>query len=65
MAIDSYLYRAQAALSALAHITCFYDEDADTPPKNFGLGLSVILSHIEDEVRAAYNEYTKPKEAGQ
>jgi hypothetical protein len=62
MSIDGYLYRAQAALSALGHITCFYDEEADTPPNDFGFGLSVILSHIQDDVTAAYNELTEPKE---
>jgi hypothetical protein len=62
MTIDGHLYRAQAALSALGHIACFYDEDADTPPKNFGLGLSVILSHIEEDVTAAYNGLTKTEE---
>jgi hypothetical protein len=62
MGIDGYLYRAQAALSCLEHFACFYDEKADTPPANFGFGLSVILSHIEDDVTAAYNEYTKPEE---
>jgi hypothetical protein len=65
MTIDSYLYRAQAALSALGHIACFYDEEAGTPPADFGFGLSVILSHIEDDITAAYNECTKPREAGQ
>jgi hypothetical protein len=63
MTIDGYLYRAQAALSALGHIACFYDEEADTPPSDFGFGLSVILGHIQDDVTAAYNELTKPKEA--
>jgi hypothetical protein len=64
MTIDGYLYRAQAALSFLGHFACYYSEDADTPPDNFGLGLSVILSHIESDITAAYNECTKPMEAG-
>jgi hypothetical protein len=62
MSPDGYLYRAQAALSALGHITCFYDEEADTPPQDFGFGLSVILSHIEDDVKAAYNKLAKKEE---
>jgi hypothetical protein len=61
MTVDGYLYRAQAALSALGYFTCYCSEDADMPPEDCGFGLSVILSHIEDDVRAAYNEITKPK----
>jgi hypothetical protein len=63
MTADHYLYRAQAALSCLEHLACFYDEQADRPPENFGFGLSVILSSIEDDVTAAYNECTKTGEA--
>jgi hypothetical protein len=63
MTPDGYLYRAQAALSCLGHIACFYDENADTPPELFGFGLSVILGYIEGDVTEAYNEITKkPKE---
>ena len=62
MTIDHHLYRAQAALSALGHIACYYDEEAEASPSDFGFGLSVILSYIEDDVTAAYNECTKPKE---
>jgi hypothetical protein len=62
MTIDHHLYRAQAALSALGHIACYYDEEADAPPSDFGLGLSVIPSYIEDDVTAAYNECMKTEE---
>jgi hypothetical protein len=62
MSIDHHLYRAQAALSCLEHLACFYDERADTPPANFGFGLSVILNHIQDDVTAAYNGLIEPKE---
>jgi hypothetical protein len=33
-----------------------------TPPADFGFGLSVILNHIQGDVTAAYDEYTKPEE---
>ena len=59
MTPDGNLYRAQAALSCLQHLACFYDEGADTPPAQFGFGLSVILGFIEDEVTQAYNAITK------
>jgi hypothetical protein len=62
MSIESHLYQAQAALSFLRHITCYYDNNATIPPDNFGFGLSVILDYINDDVTAAYNEYTKPEE---
>jgi hypothetical protein len=61
---DGNLYRAQAALSCLQHLTCFYDVEADTPPKSFGFGLSVILGFIETEVTQAYNTITKKDEKG-
>jgi hypothetical protein len=62
MTVDGYLYRAQTALSCLEHLFCFYSEDAEAPP-DFDCGLSAILDHIGDDVRAAYNECAKPKEA--
>jgi hypothetical protein len=62
MTIDHYLYRAQAALSALGHIACFYGEEAEAPPADFGFGLSVIFGYIHDDVTAAYDELTEPKE---
>jgi hypothetical protein len=62
MTIDGHLYRAQAALSCLEHLACYYNEEADVPPADFGFGLSVILSRIQDDVTAAYNELTEPKE---
>ena len=66
MTPDGYLYLAQAALSCMAHIAAFYGEDADTPPSNFGLGLSVILEYIETNVTNAYNKLTeKDKEDAQ
>jgi hypothetical protein len=57
--VDGDLYRVLAALSFLGHIACFYSEEADTPPVDFGFGLSVILGYIEDDVTSAYNELTK------
>jgi hypothetical protein len=58
------LFRAQAALSFLGHITAFYNShDADCPPDDFGFGLSTILGYIEDEIIAASNELTE-KEKG-
>jgi hypothetical protein len=62
MTIDGYLYRAQAALSCLEHLACYYSEEADVPPGDFGFGLSIIFSCIKDDVTAAYNELTEPKE---
>jgi hypothetical protein len=56
------LYRAQTALTALSYLTHSFDENTDPPP-DFGFGLSTILDHINDDVMAAYNEYTKPEEA--
>ena len=61
MTPDGYLHRAMAALSCLGHMACFYDEAADTPPTDFGFGLSVILGHIEDCVIQAYNGITNEK----
>ncbi|MDR1933790.1 MAG: hypothetical protein LBQ57_13320 [Spirochaetales bacterium] len=63
MTLAGYLYRAQAALSALEHITCFYSEEADAPPADFGFGLSVLLGYINDNVTRAYNELTKEEAA--
>jgi hypothetical protein len=62
MAIEDYLYKAQAALSCLEHLACYYDNTSTMPPADFGAGLSVILSHIQDDVTAAYDELTEPKE---
>jgi hypothetical protein len=61
MTVDGYLYRAQAALSFLEHISLYYDKDADVPPEDFGVGLSTIFRYINADVTAAYNEITKPK----
>ncbi|MDR1929856.1 MAG: hypothetical protein LBQ44_04415 [Treponema sp.] len=63
MTPDGYLYRAQAALSTLGHIACFYSEEADTPPADFGFGLSVLLAYINDDVTRAYNGLTKKEAA--
>ena len=58
------LFRAQAALSFLGHITAYYNEhDAECPPEGFGFGLSTILGYIEDEIIAASHELTE-KEKG-
>jgi hypothetical protein len=64
MTPDGYLYRVQAVLRFLGHITAFYNEaDADCPPELFGYGLSVILGNIEDDITRAHNGLTeKPKE---
>jgi hypothetical protein len=62
MSVDHHLYRAQAALSSLEHLTCLYSEDTESPPPNFGFGLSVLLAHIDKDITAAYDEYTKPEE---
>jgi hypothetical protein len=61
MTIDGYLYRAQAALSCLEHLACYYSEEADMPPADFGFGLSIIFDYIKDDVTAAYNGLTEPK----
>jgi hypothetical protein len=63
MTPDGYLYRAQAALSALGHIACFYSEEAETPPADFGFGLSALLGYINDDVTRAYNELTQKEAA--
>jgi hypothetical protein len=57
--VDGYLERAQATLSCLGHLACFYDENAGAPPADFGFGLSVILNYIEADVREAYTVITK------
>jgi hypothetical protein len=57
------LFRARAALSCLEHLACYYDNTSAMPPEYFGFGFSVILGHIGDDVTAAYNECTRPKEA--
>ena len=62
MLIEDYLYKSQAALSALGSIARYYANDTSMPPQDFGFGLSVILGYIEDDIRADYNECTKPKE---
>jgi len=57
------LFRAQAALAFLGHITAFYNEqEAGCPPENFGFGLSTILNYIEAELIAVDNESTEEKE---
>jgi hypothetical protein len=61
MTVDSHLYQAQAALSFLRHITCYYNNNATIPPEDFGYGLSVILDYINDDVTAAYTECTEPE----
>ena len=59
MTADGPLYRAQAALSCLQYFTCYLSAaEADMPPSDFGFGLSVILSSIEDDVREAYGIIT-------
>jgi hypothetical protein len=51
------LYRARSALAFLGHITTYYNSDeADTPPNDFGFGLSTILYYIEQEIIAAENQ---------
>jgi hypothetical protein len=62
MSIESNLYTAQAALAALGHIARYYINTGIIPPEDFGFGLSVILGHIEDDIRTAYSEYVKPEE---
>ena len=60
------LYRAQAALTFLGHITAFYnDQDAGCPPDTFGFGLSTILSYIEEEIIAASEELATPDKSGE
>jgi hypothetical protein len=60
------LYLARSALAFLEHIITYYNSDeADTPPNDFGFGLSTILRYIEDEIIAAENqieEWGKRKE---
>ena len=65
MTVDGFLFKAQAALSFLGQITCFYDENADPPPGDFGFGLSVVIGYIEDEVRQAYNLITETEEGAE
>jgi len=51
------LYRAQAALSFLAHIAaCYESGKANFPPEDFGFGFSTILYYIEQEIMAAEEE---------
>jgi hypothetical protein len=62
MIVEDYLYKAQSALTCLEHLFCYYDNTASMPPEDFGPGLYTILSCIKDDVAAAYNELTEPKE---
>ena len=61
--VDGHLDSAQAALCCLGYLAAFYDERADAPPEGFFTGLSVILGHIEDEVREAYDKITAENSA--
>ena len=56
---DGHLFRAQSALASLGYFAAYLESEADTPPENFGFGLSVILRYIESDVTAAYNGITK------
>jgi hypothetical protein len=60
--MENCLYKAKAALSCMEHLACYYDNTSTMPPEDFGAGLYVILNYINDDVKAAYNELTKPKE---
>jgi hypothetical protein len=62
MSTKDYLYQAKAALSALGYIARYHDNDTTLPPADFGFGLSIIFSYIKDDVTAAYNGLTEPKE---
>jgi hypothetical protein len=62
MSTEDYLYQAKAALSALGYIARYHNNDTTLPPEDFGYGLSVILDYINDDVTAAYNGLTEPKE---
>ena len=58
------LFRAQAALSFLGHVTaCYNGNEADSPPENFGFELSTILRYIEDEITAAESGQTEKGKA--
>jgi hypothetical protein len=62
---ESYLDRAQAALSCLGYFAAYLEEEADTLPACFGFGLSVILKYIEDDVTGAHEAISvNTKEAG-
>jgi len=60
---EDALYRAEAALSCLEHLACYYDEKGEaTHTSDFGYGLSVILCYIKNDVTSAcfvLNEGTK------
>ena len=62
MTADGPLYRAQAALSCLQYFACYLESESGSPPDDFGFGLSVILAHIEDDVREAYDIVTGKKD---
>jgi len=59
--MDGELYRAQAALTCLGHLACYFDESQDSLPDGFGFGLSVLLGYIKGDVTAAYNKLTTRK----
>ena len=57
--VEGNLLTAQAELTCLECMAAAYDdENVDTPPPLFWFGLSMILKHIEDEVKDAYDEVT-------
>jgi len=53
---EEALYRAEAALSCLEHLACYYDEKGEAShTSGFGYGLSVILCYIKNDVTSACN----------
>jgi len=57
------LFRANAALSTLSHMFCYYNESGEgTEPADFGFGLSVILNHIASDISNACNYVENERE---
>ena len=62
MTADGPLHRAQSALSCLQYFACYCADESGAPPEDFSFGLSVILGHIEGDVRQAHSLITGGKE---
>jgi predicted ATPase len=59
MKVRDCLYRARVALSTLVHLSLNYETRITIAPGEFGVGLSVLLGYIGEDVTAAYLENNK------
>ena len=64
--ISTSLSRAQAALSSLGHMACYFDDNGETTnPTTFGYGLSVILAYINSDLTSVYDALNRDKKGEQ